>query len=437
MCRVIYSARFESYKLNMDDQTIVKTGILEIFKDNGHSDLATMTQRDFDHIGEVLREKSGIVISGATIKRLAYGEFSRLPQIATLNAIANYFNHKSWQDYKAHKIKNGREKALALEPAKEVRHRFNLQYLIIPAAVAIVTAVYFFGTQNAGVKNADRAAFSFRKNTSNDIPNSVVFSYNIDEVQADSFFIQQSWDKNRRVRIYKKKYTITDIYYEPGYHIAKLIANDSVIKEIDVSIPTDRWFLYAIDNIANYTTEYIKADRFIHNGALGLTVEKLLENRIEVSKDKRYHYVYFPSQMNVPSDNFKYKTRVRMQEVRRTACPYIELELYCQRSFMVMRSTTKGCAHEALIQFGEQLMKGVDADLSPVSFDVSQWTDIEITVKNKTATVKINDKEVFTTEFATDTKYLAGLGYISNGLCEVDKVELTGLDGKVMYSNDF
>jgi hypothetical protein len=104
---------------------------------------------------------------------------------------------------------------------------------------------------------------------------------------------------------------------------------------------------------------------------------------------------------------------------------------------MIMRSTTKGCAHEAFIEFGEQLKKGSDTDLLPITFDISQWTDIEITVKNKVATVKINDNEVFTTRYTTDTKYLAGLGYISNGLCEVDSVELTGLDGKIMYKNEF
>jgi hypothetical protein len=416
----------------MDEQTIIKNSIIEIFNSNGYRDLTSMTQRDFDHIGEQLKQKSGILISGTTIKRLAYGEFSRLPQIATLNAIANYFDYKTWQDYKAGKFRNGSEK----EPAKKVRHQFRLKYLMIPAALITLVGSYFF-IQKATVKNADSASFSFRKNTSNDIPNSVVFSYNVDDVQADSFFIQQSWDENRRVRIYKNKYTVTDIYYEPGYHIAKLIANDSAIRTVDVSIPTDRWFFYSIDNVINYTPEYIKTDSFVHHGGLSLTVEQLRKNSIDVNKDKRYHYVYFPSQMNVPSDNFKFKTRIRMREVRPTPCPYIEVELYCQRSFMLMRSTTKGCAHEALIQFGEQRMRGSDTDLLPISFDVTQWTDVEITVKNKVATVKLNDKEVFSTRFVTDTKYLAGLGFISNGLCEVDKAELVGLNGEVVYKNEF
>ena len=417
----------------MDDQTLIKTTIIEIFNDNGYGDPASMTQRDFDHIAERLGKKSGILISGTTVKRLGNGEFSRLPQIATLNAIANYFNYKTWQDYKAEKIKTEPAK----EPSKKVRHKINLKYVSILSVVVIGASLYLFGTKRAAIRNAESASFSFRKNTSNDIPNTVAFNYNIDDVEADSFFIQQSWDANRRIRIYKKKYTVTDIYYEPGYHIAKLIANDSAIRAVDVSIPTDGWFFYAIDNQANYTPEYIKSGNFINNGSLGITVEQLLENGIDVNKDKRYHYVYFPSHMNVPGDKFNFKTRVRMQDVRGSGCPYIEIELYCQRYFMIMRSTTKGCAHETLIQFGEQVMRGTDTDLLPISFDVHQWTDIEIAVKNKVATVKVNDKEVFSTRFAADTKYLAGLGFISNGLCEVDKTELIGLDGKVVYKNEF
>ena len=85
----------------MNEQALVKTSVIEIFNRNGYSDLTRMTQRDFDYIGEQLQQKSGILISGTTVKRLALGEFTRLPQIATLNAIASYYNYKTWQDFKA------------------------------------------------------------------------------------------------------------------------------------------------------------------------------------------------------------------------------------------------------------------------------------------------------------------------------------------------
>ena len=418
----------------MDEQKIVKESILEVFNRNGYSDLSRMTQRDFDHVGDEIEKKTGILISGTTIKRLANGEFSRLPQIATLNAIARYFDFKTWQDFKSSRTQS--------EPVGETipqakKKKRSLSYLYVLAGLVILASIYFLASPKPPISNLDKASFSFRKSTSNDIPNTVVFNYNIDDVQADSFFIQQSWDMNRAVRIYKNKYTLTDIYYEPGFHIAKLLANDSVIRTLDVSIPTDRWFLYSIDNIARYTPEYIKTDSYINNGSLGLTIPHLKENNIDITKDKRYHYVYFPTQMNVSSGNFKLKTRVRMTEVRNSFCPYIELEIFCQRYFMTLRSTTIGCSNQALVQFGEQITKGVDTDLTPIAFDVHQWTEIEVMVKNKVLTIRINDKEVFSTRYVADTRFITGLGYISNGLCEVDWVELAGLDGKVVYKNEF
>src|SRR5690349_19759270 len=126
----------------MDEHSLIKACILEIFSDNGFADPSAMTQRDFDHISEQLRQKSGILISGTTIKRLAHGEFSRQPQIATLNAIASYFNYKTWQDYKAYKLRNEPLNTPAPEPVKEPAKRVRakstltiLKYLSIPLAL--------------------------------------------------------------------------------------------------------------------------------------------------------------------------------------------------------------------------------------------------------------------------------------------------------------
>jgi hypothetical protein len=422
----------------MDEQRTVKDSIIEIFRRNGYQDVSRMTQRDFDHIGDELEKKSGITISGTTVKRLAYGEFTRLPQIATLNAVANYFGYKTWQDFKSTGIQEGSSSLNGPVKKKNATHQnHSRKYFYILAPIVVLASVYFFASPKRSIGNADTASFSFHKTTSNDIPNTVVFTYNIDDVQADSFFIQQSWDKNRAVRIYKGKYTLTDIYYEPGYHIAKLIANDSVIRTVEVSIPTDRWFFYAIDNVARYSTEYIRTSHYVNQGSLNLTESEVQHNKIDLSKDKRYHYVYFPTEMSVPSENFRLKTRVRMKEVRNSFCPYIEFEVYCQRYFMMMRSTTTGCAHEALLQFGENRMQGSDTDLVPITFDVKEWTDVEIAVENKQISIKINDQDVFSTQYRADTKNITGLGFISNGLCEVDEVELVGLDGKIVYKNEF
>ena len=424
--------------MQMSEQEVVKASFLEIFKKNGYVDINLLTQRHFEHIGNEIEKKSGVLISGTTIRRLSNGEFSRMPQVATLNAIATYLDFKNWQEYKLSILSKKQETGARVEPkTPEHRSRGSVYFgLGLLAVVVSIVAYYIYPTKSL-LGHLEKVTFSAHKNTINDLPNTVVFNYNVDDVVADSFFIQQSWDKNRRTRIHKRNYTVTDIYYEPGYHVAKLIANDSVIKTIDVSIPTDKWFFYANENRVRYKTEYIKADNFIKNGSLALSADDLANNNVETDENKIYLYSYFPSHLEVNSDNYTLKTRVRMKEIRNNLCPYIILEIYCQRFFMAIKSTPKGCANEAALLFAEKKFGGKQNDLASIAYDVTQWNDVEVLVKNKHVLLKINGKECFSTDFVNSGKLITGLSFISNGLCEVDKVELAGLDGKIVYKNEF
>jgi hypothetical protein len=422
----------------MNEQEIVKQSLLEIFKKNGYVDTNLMTQRHFEHIGNEIEKKSGILISGTTIRRLSNGEFSRMPQIATLNAIATYLDFKNWQDYKlslqpVKKETGAMAEAMTLKKRSRGSPYVGLGLLVVTISII---AYYLYPTKSRSW-HVEKVTFSAHKNTTNDLPNTVVFNYNVDDVVADSFFIQQSWDKNRRIKIDKNNHTVTDIYYEPGYHIAKLIANDSIIKAVDVSIPTDKWFFYANEYKARYKTEYIKTDNFVKNGSLALSRDDLLKNNVEIDENKLYLYSYFPSQLEVSSDNYILKTRARMKEIRNNLCPYIALEVYCQKFFMVIKSTPKGCASEAALLFAEKAFGGKQNDLAAIAYDVTQWNDVELLVKNKHVLLKINGKECFSTDYLNSGELITGLSFISNGLCEVDKVELTGLDGKVVYKNEF
>jgi hypothetical protein len=204
-----------------------------------------------------------------------------------------------------------------------------------------------------------------------------------------------------------------------------------------VSIPTDRWVIYANEHKRNYATEYIKVETPFANGALGISKEVLLQNNIDVNKSKSYIYAYFPTRHEVSGDNFTLKTRIRMTEVKNNLCPFLQLEIFCQRNYIILKSTEKGCAAEAMAQFGNKLLFGKEVDLGSISFDIKEWNDLELLVKNKNVTVRINDKVVYETFYENPTKNIAGLAFISNGLCEVDRVDLTGNDGVIVYRSEF
>jgi len=427
----------------MSDHEIVKKSLIEIFSKNGYVNVDHLTQRDHEFISQAIETRTGILISSSTIKRLLHGEFSRLPQVATLNAIAQYIGHKNWQDYRT-SITALEENAPApvysetLKPAKPVLSTVR-NFKFIALAVVLVGIIIIAGfiqfAERHAIGNIEKASFSAQKNTQNEIPNTVVFHYNVDDVDADSFFIQQSWDDRRRVQVFKNNYTLTDIYYVPGYHIAKLIANDSIIRTVDISIPTDRWFLFAA--MSGSTPQYINPVNFIRDGIFSIDEKDLMEKKIDLEKVKEYVYVFYPSKLEVSSDNYVLKTKVRMKEVKGNSCPYIMLEIFCQKYFMFFKSTTKGCASESFVQFGENFLQGRQHDLSSLSFDVFKWTDVEVRVDNKQVTIKFDGQKVFSTTYQNSMDLIAGLGFVSNGLCEVDEVELKGLNGTVVYKNDF
>jgi hypothetical protein len=254
----------------MTEQELVKNCMVLICNRSGLDANHRLTQRDMEFLCDNIEKETNVLISLSTMKRLLNGQFSRMPQVATLNAISSYLGYENWQDFKLKQQPKAdtSEPAPAPPPAKPKRKLSFIGAGIVVLCVVVILAYKKFSILPATM--AKKAEFGARKTTSHDLPNSVVFNYNIDQLEGDSFFIQQSWDWNRRVRIYKNNYTLTDIYYEPGYHKAKLIVNNQVIKTVDVSIPTNGWFFYAIRKVKGSLPVYIKKDRIATNGIMGV-----------------------------------------------------------------------------------------------------------------------------------------------------------------------
>jgi hypothetical protein len=426
----------------MTDRELIELGASELAARHGFTSYKDMRQRDLDYLCERIEESSGILISLSTIKRILNGQYNRLPQVATLNALSVYLGYADWQAFKAAKGKIVRAQPVppAPNPKPFVEKRqppLRRSPLPIGAGIVVVLFIilswsYFSRSAKAG-DDAGAAAFTVRKTTQNAIPNTVVFTYDVDRLRGDSFFIQQSWDKNRRVRVYKNSHTLTDIYFEPGYHVAKLFVDDHIVKTIDVSIPTDKWFFYSKESLVRGQPAYIHTDTPIHGGILGLDRQTLVASKIDPDKPRVYLYTFFPTNIAADADNFRLTARIRMTEVRNTACPWIMPEIYCQKGFMYCTLTMPGCTGGISAQFGNQVIDGKDNDLSALATDVHQWHDLEILVRQRRVTVSIDDKAVMTKGYTVPAGLITGLGFHSNGLCEVDSIRLAGLDGKSVY----
>jgi hypothetical protein len=434
----------------MNDHELVNRCLQEICDRSGFESSHKLTQRDLEFLCDDIEEKTSILISLSTMKRLLNGQFSRLPQVATLNAISSYLGYTNWQDFKIQQKKeepvvnghgyvvNGHEHAVnGNMPVR--KKRISYKIIGIAAAVLLIAVIVIAFTDFSKTRSNDysTAVFSVQKTTSNEIPNTAVFHYNIDDLEGDSFFIQQSWDKNRRVRIYKKNYTLTDIYYEPGYHNAKLIVNDSIIKTFPVSIPSNRWIFYAKEETFSNHPKYIRGPETIENGILSIKKDRLPSYDVDYQKEQLYVCSFFPSTFTTPSDNFTYSAKVRLNNVRNATCPFIMCEIFCQYYFMYFITAPPGCTSVISEQFGDLQLNGKINDLASFGSNVTEWQKLQMVVKDRKVHIYINQKEIYNGVYTQSSGLITGLGFISNGLCEVDEVSLKGLDGKVVYENDF
>lgn len=437
----IYMDKNEAWELQyplMTDHGLVKDCMHRILKKLGVENPDTAVQRQLEYLCDQVHEKTGVLLSLSTAKRLLNGQFSKLPQPATLNAIAQFLDYRDWQHYRQAQSTSEIEfKDISKQDSSaqsEPKRGYKRITGIVAIGVMAVTFVLigFLNRDSAKNIHAEKALFRVKRTTLTDIPNTVVFHYNVDDIEADSFFIQQSWDKSRRVRIHKKQYTLTDIYYEPGYHVAKLIANDKVIKTFDVSIPTNKWFYYTKEKGSAGIFRYI--EKYGNKDTLGITRDDLKKNEIDTTSEKNYIAAYFPDRYEISSDDFVFKARVRRLPVRNDFCPMLMPEIFCQRNFIFLQSMKPGCSSNAMAQFGENFLDGKTNDLSALATNVDEWHDYEISIKDKMATVYIDNKKVFERKYRESSGMITGLGFISNGLCEVNSVELKGGNGKVFYS---
>src|SRR5690606_34983145 len=83
----------------------------------------------------------------------------------------------------------------------------------IAAVLAIAAAAWFyFRPAPAGPHITGPVTFTARKTVAKGTPATVVFDYDVSEVTADSFFIQQSWDPAHRAAIGPGRGVHTTIY---------------------------------------------------------------------------------------------------------------------------------------------------------------------------------------------------------------------------------
>ncbi len=397
-----------------------------------------LRQRDLEWLADEIEEKSGIKLSLSTLKRIWKKDYDQMPHPSTLQALVSIIGYKDWQAFK-----------LAQSPsiASSISAKGNAQglfrrWMILPIGLALILLIWLIGirsTQAVKLKPQVKGPVEFtgNKTVSQGVPNTVVFNYDLTHVVADSFFFQQSWNEMERVKLDPREHIYSNIYYYPGFHRAKLIANDSIISRFRVHITTDGWLPLLRYSFLDNVPVYLKNERHIFDGALHVQREELVSSKIDLNKAFLLSYFNVREFDSVYSDQFSLDTRIKSDSFSTAPCPGFDLTMIFEEHIFYVRMMGRGCEIENAVKMGEVSQDGRKSDLRALGRDLYQWQHLQIQVQNKLATIFLDEKPVHSVQFKNDFGKLVGLAYHFTGTGAIDFVKLKNGKNKLVYDETF
>jgi hypothetical protein len=396
----------------------------------------TLRQRDLEYLADGIEERSGIKLSLSTLKRLWKSDYDQVPHPSTLQALVSVLGYSDWQEFRL------KQAPLPAAPVAEKRTRRLNLWMILPAVAALIVfswLIAFRSGQPAGKKPVVKGPVTFtgNKTVAQGVPSTIVFNYDVHNVVADSFFFQQSWNERERIQIDPQKHYYSAIYYYPGFHRAKLIANDSILKRFKVHITTDGWLPLVHHAYRDSAPVYLSKDRSVRDGALHVSMDDLIASHVDVNGGFNLSYFNVREFGDTYSDNFSVDTKVILDSVGTNACPGFSLVVMCEEDIFFVSMVTKGCERYNNIKMGEVYEDGVQNDLSLLGRDLYQWQQLQIRVVNKQAIISLDGQPVRTIRFKKDFGKIMGLAYHFTGTGGVDYVKLKNGENKVVYEDEF
>lgn len=394
-----------------------------------------VAQRDLELLAAHIEEKTGVVISLSTLKRLWKDSHKQSPQLATLDALAQVLDYNDWKDFK---YVNQKKPAAGSFPGRSIAIG-----AVVVTIVSGLILVFLFNHDGASAQRKPRGPvvsgvvkFEASKTVSIGVPSTTIFKYDLSMVEADSFSLQQSWNPDHRVPIDPKGNAITSIYFESGYHRATLVADDSVLATLPVHILSNGWEPHIYHHESEPELIDFGKEKFISQGILHID-RSILEKR-GIDFNKRFNTRITNSQaFNVNSDNFSFTTRMKADSVFDRVCGWMDMVIVTEADAFTVSWTAKGCEKYAAYELGEIHRKGTDTDLSALGTDLFEWQELEVRVKDKNAEIHLNGKLVYTEKYQQDFGNIVSLIYLFDGTGSIDYARLRDGDGKIVFAEEF
>lgn len=394
-------------------------------------DSSLWTNSDFELLSDKIFEKTAVRLSISTLKRI-WGKvkYDNSPTAATLNALSNFLGYASWRDFESEQNKTAANAAPAAERvetpaafAPKKSNRVMVRALTMVAVIVASVVVVLLLVKGRSPHRFDPALAVFEhREISDDLPNSVIFDYDVSAYDADSAFIQQNWDPKRRVKVSLEGKQHTSVYYEPGYFQAKLIVNDTIVRDDIVWIKTKGW-RGIID--AEPTPIYVSDADIRDGGKLRYTSQLIREKIGSPVFNRRGASLQNVQDFGVDVKSFDFETMVRNTSTpEESICRRVVVTLLTTDGAIIVPLSTKGCISELGVLTPSGYRSGKDNDLSAFGCDFDKMEKLQIALHDSVLTTSLNEKVIFSEKQTSTYGQIVGMRISFEGAGEIDYVKL-------------
>jgi hypothetical protein len=362
---------------------------------------------DFENLSERIFEETDSMISSSTLKRI-WGkvQYNSNPNMATLNVLAQFIGYENWRAFNS--AGSQFVKVDVKDKQAKFTHKLSVKWLLTGSAVILLSLLALSLLQ----KNGDHlkigeVSFSSKPVTSG-LPNTVIFQYDATNSNADSVFIQQNWDSRLRFKVDKQLHEYTSIYYVPGYYKAKLVLNDSIVKEHDVYIETDGWAgLIETKPIPIYLP---KSD-FESKKGMGITEKTLADQKIDFRSDPPvFTLTKVDKGINLPSEHFSLDAELQntFNDNSKGICRETHIAVLGTEGLIDIPLSKSGCVGALGIMLGMKYINGKTANLSGLGVDFEKPVKVHCETRGGRIKILVNEITAFEGEFKQSIGRIVG-----------------------------
>ncbi|MEM1260690.1 MAG: hypothetical protein AAGH81_19355, partial [Bacteroidota bacterium] len=379
----------------MYDQKALLLCKSEIERKFNHGPSEMWATKDFQDLSDQIHMETEVLLSVSTLKRIWQKvHYNSIPHQTTLDALAKYLKYNSWREFENSKTRKGDKRGMWA--GRDLAVKFLIPLLLF-IALSYGGLRLLSGKEHSKVDHNPADSMLRSDVVSKGLPNSVVFYYNAKMASSEDLVqLQQDWDPRKRVEINRNDSIVTSLYYKPGFFNAKLVINDSIIKETEVLITSKDWTGIIDDEPAPI---YLDPTDFRGDTELRMNESTLREHDLGIGK-KRYSTGFykvggFPK---FSSRDFNLETEFKnLTQDGYNVCKNTRISILFKGGTLSIPFSEKGCSSQLSLFVFDRIFQGKSVDLSNlgVKFEPNPPQKLKLKLKGERLELYLNEKLAF------------------------------------------